>query len=110
MVWLSVGGEIPSCAAALVKFRCSATATKALSSANRVPRIPSPRYAEQSVRPLNSPQILSAIQFIIPQVVLFIIPQVVLFTNPARQWARFPPPTVSPQLQIALHELLGPGT
>src|ERR1700722_15450759 len=39
MVWLSVGAEIPSCAAAFLKFRCSATATKALSSANWVPRI-----------------------------------------------------------------------
>jgi hypothetical protein len=52
---------------------------------------------------INSPQILSAIQFIISQVVLF--------TYPARQLARSPPTMVSPrQLQIALRELLGPGT
>jgi hypothetical protein len=38
-VWLSVEGEIPNCAAALMELRCSATATKALSSANRVPLI-----------------------------------------------------------------------
>ena len=34
IVWLRLGRDIPSWAAALVKFRCSATATKALSSAN----------------------------------------------------------------------------
>jgi hypothetical protein len=34
-----LGREIPSCVAAFVKLRCSATATKALSSANWVPRI-----------------------------------------------------------------------
>src|SRR5712672_2680332 len=39
MAWLSVPVDIRSWAAALVKLPRSATATKALSSANRVPRI-----------------------------------------------------------------------
>ncbi len=38
MVWLMVGGEMPTWAAARVKLRCSATATKAVSSASTVIR------------------------------------------------------------------------
>ena len=42
MVWLKVEAAMPSWAAALPKLRCSATAAKAVSSANSVPRIVAP--------------------------------------------------------------------